>query len=183
MKHIWVFIVTFLLGVYPMNASEDLSNTSWVTIKDDAEQLQASFPHQPVHMQFDVSKKEQLDVYVSPFKEGIVTLFILSGRPLKDSDLEPKAFENLFYSVFVQRMFNQPKIFKVNQQIDHEKTSFEGNPALKFSFSYQDRDKTRLLEGLTILKDEQLITLFYLASEDVFNEAILQRFIDSLQLN
>lgn len=183
-KGLLLFNVIFS-GVASMEASHPLMDKEWVTVKDSQEHLEVRFPLQPSHLSFDLPLESSdqlghLEVFSTPAYHGLFMLSSLYSPLFVGKELHPEEFRKLFYTFIIKRMFYSPKVFKHIKNFEHSKTTFEGLPAMSFSFSYQDNQVPRKLSGLAVLKDKKLYTLFYLAAEDHFDVGVLRKFIDSL---
>ncbi len=163
--------------------SENVFKNSWVTIQDESNQWQIAFPHQPVQMQFELSETKTLKVYENPFQEGVLLLIDVSDPSMNEDVLEPQTFERLFYSDFIQRIFYEPKLFKAHHHYEHQFTTIQGHSALQFSFTYQEREKNRLIAGFALVKGHHLYIPLYLANKNQFDPSLLQYFIQSLKFH
>lgn len=180
-----LFIAIFCIGVQALKASEQPLIPNWVTIQDQTKHLEVSFPCKPIQMAFDLplESTEQmghLDVYSAPFDKGLCMLTVLSYPFFVENELEQNHFKEIFYSFIVKRMFYFPQVFQDHQTFESEKISWQGHPAIRFLLTYQDKQITKVLSGITTLKERKLYTLFYLNSENEFKKQFVNQFLDSL---
>lgn len=169
-----------MYGANQMSAAE----RKWIPVRDRIEQAEIFFPHHPIHMHFDfpVEKKEQqgfLDVYSAPIENGLFMFCSLYSPEFSGDELAPSLFENIFYKSIIQRMFYRPQDFQNHQTVSYEKMVMNGFPALNFSMSFEEHGVMKKLAGISILRDQKLTILFYLASEKDFNEELFHHYIDS----
>jgi hypothetical protein len=185
---IWPFFIILFLGVCQMEAAQE-SRPDWITFIEPSEQFKASFPHHPVHMQFDLTKDDaltgSLEVYSTSTDQGVLMVNTISSPSLKEfkeQDLSQEFFKNIFYSCFLRRLFYQPKVFKNNESFKVEKTEFQGHPALKFYASYRDDQEKEIMSGMAILKDMILFVVLYITPEKHREDKDFSQFIQSFHL-
>lgn len=173
-------LVAIIYGGNQMTASE----RKWIPVRDRIEQAEIFFPHQPIHMHFDlpIEKKEQpgfLDVYSAPIENGLFMFCSLYNPEFTGDELNPARFENTFYTSIIQRMFYRPQDFKNHQMVSFDNSVMNGFPALNFSISFEEHGVKKKIAGIAILRDTKLTLLFYMASEKDFDKELLRRYIDS----
>lgn len=173
-------LVAIIYGGNQMTASE----RKWIPVRDRIEQAEIFFPHQPIHMHFDlpIEKKEQpgfLDVYSVPIENGLFMFCSLYNPEFTGDELNPARFENTFYTSIIQRMFYRPQDFKNHQMVSFDNSVMNGFPALNFSISFEEHGVKKKIAGIAILRDTKLTLLFYMASEKDFDKELLRRYIDS----
>lgn len=169
-------------------ASEASLPSEWLKIHDPAEKFECSFPYQPTHMEFDVpleghEELGHLDVYSTSKNHDLWMLSVYSSAILSKNVLKPSHFKEIFYSLLIQRMFYTPQVFKSHQKFKTERTTWKGAPVLRFSFSYEEKEQMKQVEGAAVVKDQTLYILFYLSKEDDFNNDLVGSFINSFTLN
>lgn len=172
-------LTIFIFGVLSMNASEQ--SKSWEPLKISLDHIEASFPQKPIHMTFDLplqgtDRIGQLNVYSTQVDEGLLMLSSIYSPLFDGKEINPKNFEKILYTFIIQRMFYQPHFFEDHKIINLEKSTVHKNPALRFSFSYQDHEDIKILSGMAVSKGSKLFILFYLASENKFEKSILEQF-------
>ncbi len=159
----------------------------WMTIEDRETGLRADFPQRPLDITFDIPFQNtpatgHLHVYSVPTKTGVLILSTMTSPSVSVDMLEKSHLKQYFESVLVPHLFYSPKVFQKHQSFKYAPKEVEGQPAASFQFTYQDHDQQKHLEGFAFVKEHHLYTYFYLASEQHFDQNLLQRFVSSIHL-
>lgn len=176
--------VLFLMGGL---MAESHTTEKWMTIEDREAGLRADFPQRPLDIIFDIPFQNtpatgHLHVYSVPTKTGVLILSTLTSPSVTTKMLEKEQLKQYFETVLVPHLFYSPKIFQDRQTFKYTSKEVEGHPAASFLFTYQDHDQQKRLEGFAFVKEHNLYTYFYLASEQNFDQNLLNRFVSSIHL-
>lgn len=190
LRYAFIFLVSFISGDYAMATSHSSSSNQWIAFMDPSHEFEVDFPHEPVHMQFQLfpedSLEGQLDVYTVSLNEGVLMVSVITPRSiqeLKNNELLGKKFNQFFYSCFARRLFYQPQMFKKNAVFKITPSTYDGYPSSLFSISYWDENQEKhILSGLIVLKEHHLYTLFYISPDHYKDLALFQHFIQSFHL-
>lgn len=175
--------ILLLVGCPYIHAERSIMEP-WTIVKNSHAHFEAAFPHQPAELEFDIlrtdpSPQGHLQVYLAPIKKGAFFVCVLTSESLSEKDLDAKNFQDLFHSYFVLRMLYDPHSFENTQKYHQTKLTFDGAPAIDFTYEYEEKQISKKLSGIAILKDNQIYIVFYLASEKDFDENDLKKLINS----
>lgn len=157
----------------------------WVTIKEGA--LQADFPHRPIEMTFEVPFQNtpptgHLHLYSVPIQSGVLVLSTFTSSAVNANWLQKEHLLQFFETTLVPYVFFNPSVFQDHQVFHTQSKQIKGEKAISFQISYEDHNVIKKLEGVATVKTNKLYIYFYLASEDTFDSATLQRFVDSVHI-
>lgn len=161
------------------------SPNQWIPFKDPIEHFKASFPFEPVHMQFNLTAEDALqgtlNVYSVSWDKGVAMITTLASSLLKSSVSEEE-FKQIFYSCFARRMFYQPRVFKNNASFQVKKTTIENHPALDFSISFVEGGEEQVLKGFAIVQDQILYMVFSISNKEEAKSKEFDTFLHSFHL-
>lgn len=161
------------------------SSQDWVTIKDEESDLEVSFPNQPLDITFDVPFQNtppqgQLKLYSTATQTGVFILSVFRSPEVNASWLEHDPLKEFFEKILVPHLFYDPSVFRNEQTFDVQ-LKREGDPSsVSFQIHYLDRGMVKRVEGEGKIKNNALCLYFHLASEDVFDSALLHQFVESV---
>lgn len=162
---------------------------NWVIFKEPLEHFHAAFPHQPVQMEFDLTKEDaltgSLHVYTASLPQGTLMVTTLSSPSLAKlgkQDLTEETFKNIFYSCLIRRIFYEPHLFKQSSHFLTKQIDFERQPALQFSITYSSPRDEQVLSGFTVLKNQKLYSVFYITSKQNKSTDEFNYFIHSFHI-
>lgn len=168
-----------------MQTSGQLPADQWIMFNDPADRFKASFPFEPVYMQFNLTTQDllpgNLDVYSVSWDKGVAMITTLSSSLLK-STLSEEEFKKIFYSCLARRMFFHPRVFKDNQSFKIKKMTIDGIPGLDFSVSYSENNEEHFLKGRACIKDQTLYTIFIISEKEHANAKDFNTFLESFHL-
>jgi hypothetical protein len=170
-----------------MEIASHPENQNWITFTEPSGHFKVSFPHQPVHMHFDLTKEDHLsgylEVYSAAINQGVFMVNIISSPSFKEKDdLSKEFFHSIFYSCCIRRLFYYPKRFKDLNSFKIEQTNIQGYRALNFMTHHSNEPKKEKLSGIAILKNDRLFIIFSIASENKGLHPSFDSFIPSFQL-
>lgn len=159
----------------------------WVTIKNKVNGVQADFPQRPLEMTFEIPfqntpPKGELHLYSVPMPTGVVVLSTFTSASVNEHWLQKEQIHQFFETILVPHFFFNPAVFQDHQVFHLQPSKIKGKKGASFQISYRDHGIAKKLEGQAIVKDNQLFVYFYLASDEAFDQNILQRFLKSVEL-
>lgn len=173
-----------------MTHASDVGNQpKWINVRNSENQMRISFPRKPLELSFDLSFQDKartgnLHIYSVPMleKSGLLVLGILTAPHLTEEVLQEKQFGKHFDSYLVKYLFYHPQIFQRNQTFKRTLNEFDGMPILSFEFTYQDDEKTQMIKGAAVLRDQTLYYLFYLAPKKGYDDELLKEFVGTFHI-
>lgn len=170
-----------------MKAEDPSPQHHEVLVQDPLDHFQVAFPREPIHMTFNVPLENtqqvgHLNVYTTTVENEVLMMATIDSPLFNGKELEPQVFQNLLYSILIQRMFYEPKIFKDHYSFKSKLTSIDDNDALAFTVFFLDHGEPKKLAGTAISTGHKLHILLCLASEKNFEEAVWKHFLGSYKV-
>lgn len=179
-------LMLFLSGGLMAEQANSSSSHDWVTIKNSTIGLEASFPHQPIEMTFDlpfqnIPPKGRIHLYSVPIKTGLLVLSTLKSSEINSTWLKKENLKEFFDQILVPHLFYNPQVFQNQQALTYKTEQNKKNESQgTFQIYYQDHGEKKRIEGIALVKGDRLYTYFYLASDKGFDQHLLKQFVESV---
>lgn len=177
-------IALILTGGLMAERINKLPSHPWVKVVDKQAELEIEFPRQPLETNFELPFQNtpsigNIHLYSVPTNTGIFVLSTLTSSSITLASFQKEELEQVFKTILVPHLFYNPNTFYNEQVFTYTPQTINGKSVAFIEVSYRDHDITKKLKGIAQVKGHTLCTYFYLASEQDFDEELLEHFLFS----